>query len=205
MDMLQRYGAPKLARYFVRSLDDLLDVNETVLKRVLQGVDVADVEAVMKSIAFIPVQVPNTLTSLILGFQIPCLILDPVKRTRSVRSPMNPPPIDDSIKPRVCHRVNSTVIVAEIANFFDLYVLHRLLRNLMQCRIDGPKLIAAKRHIQMTIAKRQDGQPGFEFAIAFHNVIFGEAALDEPQKIMTDESAATVAESDASTETPTAI
>ena len=173
-----KYGATKLARYLVRSLDDFQDVCETVVKQVLQFVDSDDLVAVVKSMECSGMPLPNTVSSFILGIQTPKSVLDGQRvRNKLLKSTMLEDAVDS--KPAIIRKNNVTIISRPVKSFFDLFALYHQLKTLSQNRAGALKLASARRSARFEVKTIEDDNCNFDLTIVFPGTLFEERSPDQ--------------------------
>ncbi len=164
--LLANYGNMKLARYLVRSYDDFVDVCHTVARQVLKCAERKQVFNLFNTIECTFTSVPNTLTSLIVGFTMPEKILSRQSyRSRPARDVEIRVPATHAPKYRCLE--GQTLFSARISCFFDLYLLHRFIREAMNLPGEGMKLITSKRQAQITVSRLSEEQGGYRLKVAF--------------------------------------
>jgi len=82
--ILETYGAPRTIRYLVTSIDDLREAAETVRFILQQGCKHDDLTAIMKSVLISAMPLPKSLSSFIIGFDVPSKSLEVVSASKSV-------------------------------------------------------------------------------------------------------------------------
>jgi len=70
------YGAPKMIRYLVNSVDDLREITDTVRFIVSQNCESDDYDTLVKMITVTAIPMGNGVSSFILGFNVPGDILE---------------------------------------------------------------------------------------------------------------------------------
>ncbi|MGB5106897.1 MAG: hypothetical protein WBP29_10955 [Candidatus Zixiibacteriota bacterium] len=175
--LLIKYGEPNLARYFVKSLEDLLDVVETVYKHVSQQVDTQDLNEVLAGIECFASPIPRTLSSHIFGFAIPSQIMDSENRA-TVMAPRPPDmKIPAASQPQIVHQNGKTMLVKEISSLYDIVVFQRFFKSLMNANSDGIKMFTTKRSAEVKIGKLASSETGFQLVISFPGIFFKGQAL----------------------------
>jgi hypothetical protein len=164
--VLAGFGKLKLARYLVRSYDDLADVCQTVARQLLQYAERDQVFELFNAIECKGTCVPNTLSSVIFGFMVPEGVLQRKGfRSRQTRNPeLRVPPTQ---APKFECENGQTIFSADVSCFFDLYLLHRFIREVMNLSGEGMKLITSKRMAQMKLTESTSPDTGFGLKIAF--------------------------------------
>lgn len=169
---IAKYGYSKSARYFVKSLDDLIDVVETVFKRVNQQVDNSQLIEVLRNIECKAAAIPRTLSSHILSFEIPILILESDNRPTNVSGKLPELRPTKENLPRIIHDSGRTLVTKEIAVLYDLVVFERFLRLLMSQNSDGVKMFTNKRSAEIRTEIRAEGKPGYQITVSFPGTVF---------------------------------
>ncbi|MFH1892128.1 MAG: hypothetical protein ABIK83_05525 [Candidatus Zixiibacteriota bacterium] len=82
--ILETYGAPRTIRYLVTSIDDLREAAETVRFILQQGCNHDDLGAIMKSVLVSALPLPKSLSSFIIGFDVPSKSLEAVSASKSI-------------------------------------------------------------------------------------------------------------------------
>lgn len=170
--LISKYGNPKTVRYFVKSLDDLLDVVETLYKHISQKATGADMIKLLRAIRCTAVPIPRTLSSHIFCFDIPSRLLESEGRQAIVHRQqpvLNP---DKELLPRIIHQANFTELAMEIRCLFDLVVFHRFFKTLMNQNSDGIKMFTTKRSAEITTAAFADENDGFQMNVSFPGTFF---------------------------------
>lgn len=80
------YGAPRTIRYLVTSVDDLREVAVTVLYIIRHSCQKDDCEDLINGIKISAVPMPQSLSSFILGLEVPCKILERASRGTAASS-----------------------------------------------------------------------------------------------------------------------
>jgi hypothetical protein len=80
----ETYGAARTIRYLVTSIDDLREAAETVRFIIHQGCNRDDAKSIMNSVAISAVSLPKSLSSFIIGFDVPRKVLEVISTSRSV-------------------------------------------------------------------------------------------------------------------------
>ncbi|GEM_PF-2106157 len=159
-----KYGPPRIARYLLRTIDDCLDICETVNRRVQDNVSRKDVESVFREIECWATAVPNTTSSIIIGLGIPSQILND-KRT-SIR-PSRPLQLDYSKNPRpVVRRARrGLVIIHDIKTFFDLNAFSHFTRDSEGLKTYGLDLASLRKNTKFMAMKRDGVNANFALVI----------------------------------------
>jgi len=164
--VLANYGKLKLARYLVRSYEDMVDVCQTVARQVINSVEGKQLFNLFNSIECRFTSVPNTLTSIIMGFMVPEKILTRQNfGSRPAREPEIRVPATQA--PKYQSENGLTVFSSEIGCFFDLYLLHRFIRDAMNLSGEGMKLITSKRMSQLKVLKLKSGASKYKLSATF--------------------------------------
>ena len=175
--LLTKYGEPNLARYFVKSLEDLLDVVETVYKHVSQQVETQDLTEVLNGIECFASPIPRTLSSHIFGFSIPSQIMDAENRSTVVAQRQSELKTTSANQPQIVHKENKTMLVKEIATLYDIVIFQRYFKSLMNQNSDGIKMFTTKRNAEVKIVKLNAPKNGFQLVVSFPGIFFKGQAL----------------------------
>ncbi len=164
--ILANYGRLKLARYLVRSYNDFADVCQTVARQVLHCADPEKVFELFNAIECKCALVPNTLSSMIVGFNVPEKILRRQGyRTRPSRIPeLRVPPTQ---APRYECNDERTTFSLKVTCFFDLYLLHRFILEAINLPGEGMKLIKSKRTARLGLSDSDSTSTSFKLAVTF--------------------------------------
>ena len=170
--LLAKYGEAKLARYFVKSLEDLLDVVETVHKHLGQQVDGIDLMDVLRGVECSAVPIPRTLSSHILCFTVPRKTLESDNRPSHLAGRPQELKIGSAAYPRIVHESSRTLLVKEICSLYDLVVFQRFFKTLMTQNSDGIKMFTTKRSAEIKTAKLAEEKSGYLLTVSFPGVFF---------------------------------
>jgi hypothetical protein len=174
--LLVKYGTPKLARYFVKSLEDVLDVIETVYKHISQQVEAKDLVEILKCVECTAVPIPRTLSSHILCFSIPNIVLSADNRPANIINKQLELKPGAAANPRIVHEPGKTMLIKEISSFYDMVVFQRFFKSLMSQNSDGIRMFATKRSAELK-AESLSEKPGYLLTVSFHGTFFTGQAL----------------------------
>ena len=158
-----KYGAPRLARYLVRNFVDCIDVCETIKRQVHERVEPNDVERMFHEIECMAMVVPNTVSSVIMGFSIPSRILEDQRSLRRLKQLQ----LDYSISPKpVIRRSDKAVVIAhDVKNLFDLQALEFHLRDAEELKAAGLKPETIKNATKITVKKKDGVKTNFSLIL----------------------------------------
>ena len=157
------YGAPRLARYLVRSFVDCIDVCETIKRQVQERVEPSDVEKVFHQIECMAIAVPNTISSVIMGFSIPSRILEDQRTLR--RSKLLQLDYSISPKPAIRKSDKAVVIAHDVKNLFDLQALEFHLRDAGELKAAGLEPDTIKNTTKITVKKKDGVKTNFSLIL----------------------------------------
>lgn len=175
--LIARYGSPKLARYFVKSLEDLIDVVETVYKHVSQHVDNLQLIEILKSIECTSIPVPRTLSSHILCFSIPIAILESDSRPTNVSGKVPDLKPAPTSLPKIVHETHRTVVSKDISTLYDIVVFERYFKSLMSQNSDGIKMFTTKRSAEIRTDSLPGEKQGYSLSVSFPGTLFKNPAM----------------------------
>jgi hypothetical protein len=175
--LIARYGYPKQARYFVKSLEDLIDVVETVYKHVSQHVDNLQHNEVLRCIECTAVPVPRTLSSHILCFSIPKSILESESRPINVSGKLPDLKPGPTAFPKIVHEPQRTIVSKDITSLYDIVVFERFFKSLMSQNSDGIKMFTTKRSAEIRTDALPGDKPGYSLSVSFPGTLFKNPAL----------------------------
>lgn len=175
--LISKYGNPKPARYFVKSLDDLIDVVETVYKHISQKSNCPDLIDIMRGIECSAVPIPRTLSSHIFCFHIPENLLDSENRATNVsgKQPELKPGVNGL--PQVVHQTTKTQLIKEVRTFYDILVFQRYFRMLMSQNSDGIKMFTTKRSAEISAVPINGEDNGYQLTVSFPGIFFKGAVV----------------------------
>lgn len=175
--LLSKYGNPKPARYFVKSLDDLIDVVETVYKYISQKANCPDLIELMQTIECSVVPIPRTLSSHIFCFAIPENLLDSDTRTTGVsgKQPELKPGV--GALPQILHQTTKTQLIKDVRTFYDILVFQRYFRMLMNQNSDGIKMFTTKRSAEISAVPLNGENSGYKLVVSFPGIVFKGAIV----------------------------
>ncbi|TFH65973.1 MAG: hypothetical protein E4G91_00450 [Candidatus Zixiibacteriota bacterium] len=155
-----KYGAMRMARFLLRSLDDCIDVCETVTRQVQDRVRRDDIVPVFHEIECWAIAVPNTTSSIIVGLGIPSLILED---QRTITRPIKPLKLDFSKSPKpVVKRTDKALVIAhDVKSFFDLNAFYHYVQNPEGLKAQGLELVTIGKTMSMMIKKRDGIKANF--------------------------------------------
>jgi hypothetical protein len=123
-----------------------------------------DVEHMQQAIECWAMPVPNTVSSIIVGLGIPCLILED---QRTGIRPVKPIRLDLGRGPRptIQTAAGSLIVAQEIKSLYDLNVFNFHLRNPEVLKTHGLELATIKRTTKMTVVKRDGVKANFALVL----------------------------------------
>ncbi len=176
--ILEKYGGLRPARYFIRSPIDLADVADTVFRQIGYYSSVRETPLIMRLSRCSALPIPNTLSSMILTISLP-------ERILACSSPRNPDSravemeSDLTDAPVITHHDGLTCLSKRIANFFDLYMFHWNVRQILQSTTEGTRLWTAKRSASLRLDVN-DSAGFFEVAVAIPGAFFTGSSAVRP-------------------------
>ncbi len=162
--VLEKYGPLKMARYLVRTFDDWSDVCETLNRRVQENVEAGDFEAILRLIECWAMSVPNTVSSVIVGFNVPTLIIEEQRGVGRVKRPMQIDP-NGRKKPAILKSDKALAITYDVKNLLDLHVFNQFVHNPLALKTEGLDIGSVKRMMKVSV-KKVEG-PAANFTIIF--------------------------------------
>ncbi len=175
--LVSKYGSSKPARYFVKSLDDLLDVVETVYKHISQKTDGPDLAELLHAIECSAVPIPRTLSSHIFCFGIPENLLDSDNRPTNVSGRLPELSADANSLPQIVHQETKTQLRKDVRTLYDILVFQRYFRLFMSQNSDGIKMFTTKRSAEISAVPLPDNKIGFQLTVSFPGIIFKGSAV----------------------------
>ncbi len=175
--LISKYGNPKPVRYFVKSLEDLLDVVETVYKHISQKTESADLIELLREIQCSAVPIPRTLSSHIFGFEIPRHLLESDSRPTNLAARQLDLKSGVDALPQVVHQSGRTLISKNVRCLYDILVFQRHVKSLMNQNSDGIKMFTKKRSAEISAVALADGSAGFQLSVSFPGIFFKGAVI----------------------------
>ena len=175
--LISKYGNPKPVRYFVKSLEDLLDVVETVYKHISQKTESADLIELLREIECSAVPIPRTLSSHTFGFEIPRHLLETDTRPTNLSGRQLELKSGIDALPQVVHLNGRTKITKNVRSLYDILVFQRYFKSLMNQNSDGIKMFTKKRSAEISAVTLSTDSAGFQLSVSFPGIFFKGAVL----------------------------
>jgi len=169
---LETYGTARTIRYLVTSIDDLREAAETVRFIVQQGSGNNDHDTIMKSVAISAMPLPKSLSSFIIGFDVPMKMLETVTTTKSI-VPSNDERIERHVtnpdflslggtKPEITVANNRSNFGFTILSLTDLIEALASTLQLLHSRSKRFEFVNLKRRTRMKVLSLNDEQKGIK-------------------------------------------